>query len=275
MILFCVSHQYGDLIKRLVKLAEHPQSSQIKAFLDRYRRPVFVYRTHAKIPQLNSSGEATALGRRKTSTARVMVKKGHGAVMVNGVPLIEYFPRVEHRHQVLYPFMRLDILGAYNVTAKVWGGGSTGEFATWIMSIKVLYGSCGGAGSLGQAGAIRLGISKAMLAFPGDHGDKLEAGALCSGAYLQNHYLFMNTNNNKKDGLLVRDPRMVERKKPGQKKARKKFTWSDGWCALFEAIYSFTSFFQGEAVSSNHNRSYQLIKPCLWMYPYCGIVIVF
>lgn len=54
----------------------------------------------------------------------------------------------------------------------------------------------------GQAGAIRLGISRALLAFPGNHGDILE-----------------------KAGLLVRDPRMVERKKPGQKKARKKFTW--------------------------------------------------
>lgn len=170
---------YEDLIKRLVKLAEHPQSNQIKDFLDQYRRPVFVYRTHAKIPQLNSSEEAIALGRRKTSTARVVVKKGHGFVTVNGLPVVEYFPRIEDRHQVLYPFMKLDLLGAYDVTAKVWGGGTTG-----------------------QAGAIRLGISKALLAFPGDHGDKLEA-----------------------DGLLVRDPRMVERKKPGQKKARKKFTW--------------------------------------------------
>eukprot|EP00731_Ephydatia_muelleri_P031820 Em0023g327a len=170
---------YEDLIKRLVKLAEHPQSSRVKDFLDQYRRPVFVYRTHAKIPQLNAAEEALALGRRKTSTARVIVKKGQGTVVVNGVPLSEYFPRTEDRHQVLYPFMRLDLLGAYDVTAKVWGGGTTG-----------------------QAGAIRLAISKAMLAFPGDHGDKLEA-----------------------DGLLVRDPRMVERKKPGQKKARKKFTW--------------------------------------------------
>ena len=54
----------------------------------------------------------------------------------------------------------------------------------------------------GQAGAIRLGISRALLAFPGNHGNTLE-----------------------KAGLLVRDPRMVERKKPGQKKARKKFAW--------------------------------------------------
>ena len=54
----------------------------------------------------------------------------------------------------------------------------------------------------GQAGAIRLGISRALLAFPGNHGNTLE-----------------------KAGLLVRDPRMVERKKPGQKKARRKFAW--------------------------------------------------
>ena len=54
----------------------------------------------------------------------------------------------------------------------------------------------------GQAGAVRLGLSKALLAFPGRHGEKLEEA-----------------------GLLVRDPRAVERKKPGQKKARKKFAW--------------------------------------------------
>ncbi len=55
---------------------------------------------------------------------------------------------------------------------------------------------------LGQSGAMRLGISKALLGFPGSHSDVLES-----------------------KGLLVRDPRMVERKKPGQKKARKKFAW--------------------------------------------------
>ena len=54
----------------------------------------------------------------------------------------------------------------------------------------------------GQAGAIRLAVSKALLALPGEHGKVLEEA-----------------------GLLVRDPRAVERKKPGQKKARKKFTW--------------------------------------------------
>jgi len=55
---------------------------------------------------------------------------------------------------------------------------------------------------IGQAGAVRLGVSKALLGFPGDHGDALES-----------------------EGLLIRDPRMVERKKPGQMKARRKFAW--------------------------------------------------
>ena len=72
-----------------------------------------------------------ALGRRKTSTARVTVKKGRGDVVVNGMPLMEYFPRVEDRHQVLYPFMRLDLLGAYDVAIKVWGGGTTGELTVY------------------------------------------------------------------------------------------------------------------------------------------------
>ncbi len=71
------------------------------------------------------------------------------------------------------------------------------EFSTSLPSFRPL------SISLGQAGAVRLGISKALLAFPGSHGDQLE-----------------------REGLLVRDPRMVERKKPGQKKARKKFAWS-------------------------------------------------
>lgn len=59
---------------------------------------------------------------------------------------------------------------------------------------------------------------------------------------IQNVIAFFFAIKNKKDGLLVRDPRMVERKKPGQKKARKKFTWSDEWLALFESYFQFHFF---------------------------------
>ena len=76
----------------------------------------------------------------------------------------------------------------------------------WASSLSLSLAACPyiafAQSSAGQAGAVRLAISKALLGLPGQHGEVLEGA-----------------------GLLVRDPRAVERKKPGQKKARKKFAW--------------------------------------------------
>lgn len=115
-------------------------------------------------------------GRRKTSVARVYLRPGKGRFIVNGKELREYFgnlPRIEAATQA--PLVHTQTLGRYDVIVNVAGGGPTG-----------------------QAGAIRHGLSRALI--------ELNAA---------------NRPTLKKAGFLTRDPRVVERKKPGLHKARR------------------------------------------------------
>lgn len=121
-----------------------------------------------------------AVGRRKTSVARVYLKPGSGKWEVNGRTLGDYFPRASLVQLIQQPFTVTDTLGAFDVKANVNGGGVTG-----------------------QAGALRLGIARALLAVDEQHRRKL-----------------------REQGLLTRDSRAVERKKPGQPGARKRFQFS-------------------------------------------------
>ena len=116
-----------------------------------------------------------ATGRRKTSSARVYLKKGKGDISVNDRKLDEYFGRKVAQMLVLEPLELTELVEKIDIDAKVKGGGS-----------------------FGQAGAIRHGISRALTSFDEELRPQL-----------------------KKAGLLTRDPRRVERKKPGLVKARK------------------------------------------------------
>ena len=116
-----------------------------------------------------------ATGRRKTSSARVYLKKGKGNISVNDKKLDEYFGRKVAQMLVMEPLELLELTEKIDVNVKVSGGGS-----------------------FGQAGAIRHGISRALIMYDEDLRPQL-----------------------KKAGLLTRDPRRVERKKPGLVKARK------------------------------------------------------
>lgn len=120
------------------------------------------------------------LGRRKTSVARVYLKKGKGNMTVNKKDYKEAFPVAVLQSKIEQPFQLTDTVGQYDVTVNVSGGGING-----------------------QAEAIRLGISRALVKVSEDVKPMLKA-----------------------EGLMTRDPRMVERKKPGQPKARKKFQFS-------------------------------------------------
>ena len=121
-----------------------------------------------------------AVGRRKTSIARVYLRPGSGKWEVNGRTLGDYFPRGSLVQLIQQPFTVTDTLGAFDVKANVQGGGVTG-----------------------QAGALRLGIARALVLVDEQHRRKLREG-----------------------GLLTRDSRAVERKKPGQPGARKRFQFS-------------------------------------------------
>ncbi|MBW7845806.1 MAG: 30S ribosomal protein S9 [Bacteroidia bacterium] len=118
-----------------------------------------------------------ALGRRKTSIARVYLTPGTGKFEVNGSEPKAYFPTLVLQHSILHPFEVTNTLGQFDVKCNVNGGGISG-----------------------QADAIKLGVARALVA----HNEELKPIL-------------------KAEGLMTRDPRMVERKKPGQKKARKRF----------------------------------------------------
>ena len=121
-----------------------------------------------------------AVGRRKTSVARAYLTPGSGKWSINGRTLGDYFPRRSLIQHIQQPFVVTDTLGAFDVMARVNGGGPTG-----------------------QAGALRLAIARAMVGVDETHRRKLRA-----------------------HGLLTRDARAVERKKPGQPGARKRFQFS-------------------------------------------------
>ena len=123
---------------------------------------------------------AVATGRRKTSIARVYLRRGGGTVTVNGRPLGEYFRDPTHQYMVNQPLAATDSAGGFDMVINVRGGGPAG-----------------------QAGAVRHGVARALAAHDETNHKPLRA-----------------------NGFLTRDPRMVERKKYGQRGARRKFQFS-------------------------------------------------
>jgi small subunit ribosomal protein S9 len=119
-------------------------------------------------------------GRRKTAAARVFLRPGAGEVKVNGRTLDHYFPNDVLKMIIKQPLLLTETAEKFDITVTVEGGGSAG-----------------------QAGAIRHGISRALLEFNAELRDRLKSA-----------------------GLLTRDPRKKERKKYGQKGARARFQFS-------------------------------------------------
>lgn len=119
-------------------------------------------------------------GRRKTAVARIYLQPGNGEITVNNKSFKDYFTTDMLRNTLILPFQLVSQEGKYDVKVNVSGGGITG-----------------------QAEAIRLAISKALVEIDEANKPLLKTAS-----------------------LLTRDSRMVERKKPGQKKARKRFQFS-------------------------------------------------
>ncbi|RMH95185.1 MAG: 30S ribosomal protein S9 [Calditrichaeota bacterium] len=122
----------------------------------------------------------SATGRRKRSVARVRLMPGTGKITVNGREVLDYFKLETLKMIIEQPFEVTETKGRYDVVARISGGGLSG-----------------------QAGALRLGIARALLQVNPDFRPALKA-----------------------HGFLTRDPREVERKKYGQPKARKRFQFS-------------------------------------------------
>lgn len=124
--------------------------------------------------------EFIATGRRKTSVARIRMTPGSGKIDINGRSFEDYFPTAPLQNTVLQPLQTAKVVNTYDLSINATGGGAAG-----------------------QAGAVRLAISRALLQVDGNFRATLKA-----------------------EGLLRRDPRMKERKKSGQPGARKRFQFS-------------------------------------------------
>lgn len=121
-----------------------------------------------------------AVGRRKEAVARVRLVPGEGNFIVNKKPMLDFFKRETLKMIIEQPLETTETLGKFDIYANVRGGGLSG-----------------------QAGAVRLGIARALIQFDPDYRPKLKAA-----------------------GFFTRDPRMKERKKYGQPGARKRFQFS-------------------------------------------------
>jgi len=129
---------------------------------------------------MNQTTKYTAVGRRKEAVAKVTLLSGKGNILVNKQPYEKYFIRETDRIIIKQPLQVTNNLDKYDIIANIVGGGLTG-----------------------QAGALRLGIARALIISQPELKDPL-----------------------RKHGFLTRDPRMKERKKYGQKGARKRFQWT-------------------------------------------------
>ena len=121
----------------------------------------------------------STVGRRKTSVARLYMKPGKGSFVINGLELDKYFSSELMRLIVEQPLKTVDALNSFDFKVNIYGGGLKG-----------------------QAEAIRLAVSRALVKKNEENRPPL-----------------------KKEGFLTRDPRMVERKKYGRRKARRAFQW--------------------------------------------------
>jgi small subunit ribosomal protein S9 len=129
---------------------------------------------------MNQENLYYATGRRKTAISRTWMKPGTGEIIINNRPVEEYFPVEATREVMIQPFKVTNTLGSYDIKATVVGGGIAG-----------------------QAGAVRHGITRALVSLNPDFRLTL-----------------------KKAGFIKRDPRVKERKKYGQKGARARFQFS-------------------------------------------------
>lgn len=152
--------------------AMRAKEAQKKRWVANARPPV-------RVSEIDERGRAYGRGSRKAAQARVWVQPGVGEIVINRKDFVTYFPRETHRDHILGPFVASQTCGKFDVTAVVRGGGLTG-----------------------QAGAVRLGLARALEKYNPDYRPPM-----------------------KRQGFMTRDPRKVERKKVGRVKARKSPQW--------------------------------------------------
>ncbi|XP_008151632.1 28S ribosomal protein S9, mitochondrial [Eptesicus fuscus] len=172
--------QFVQLMERLLQCG-----AAAEEFVQSFRRSVTVQSKKQPIEPVQHDAQgmafSTSEGKRKSAKAEAVVyEHGSGRIKINGIDYLLYFPVMQDREQLMFPFHFLDRLGKHDVTCTVSGGGRSA-----------------------QAGAIRLAVARALCSFVTEEEVEWMRQA----------------------GLLTSDPRVRERKKPGQEGARRKFTW--------------------------------------------------
>ncbi|XP_021269612.1 28S ribosomal protein S9, mitochondrial [Numida meleagris] len=176
---------YSRFIRLLEKLMMLPCGDIEEDYVKKFSKEIAVQSQKVSVEPLKYDEQGVAFstgeGVRKTSRATAVVyDNGTGKMTVNGIDVLHYFPVLQDREQLLFPFQFLDRIGKHDTVCTVSGGGRSS-----------------------QAGAIRLATAKALRSF-----------------VTEKEVEFM-----RQAGLLTVDPRVRERKKPGQEGARRKFTW--------------------------------------------------
>ncbi|NWV28354.1 RT09 protein, partial [Origma solitaria] len=176
---------YSRFIQLLQKLVALPCADIEEEYIQKFSKevPVQLQKVVIEPLQYDERGVAfsTGEGKRKTASATAVVyDNGSGKITVNGTDILHYFPVLQDREQLLFPFQFLGRIGKHDMVCTVSGGGRSA-----------------------QAGAIRLASAKALRSF-----------------VTEKEVEFM-----RQAGLLTVDPRVKERKKPGQEGPRRKFTW--------------------------------------------------
>ncbi len=208
-------------MQRLVALGRWPTATRISAWTRCLSSEVNAvkndssninpeYLPKLKEQKIDELGRSYGTGRRKNAVARVWIWEGSGQITVNGKSFIHYFQPLQ-RYHILESFLSSQTHGLFDVWCTVKGNHfnihvaffmfNTFSCCFCLFNSLILFQIKGG-GISGQAGAVRLGISRAMELYEPTLRPQL-----------------------REDGMLTRDRRRVERKKPGQKKARKKFQW--------------------------------------------------
>uniref|UniRef100_A0A3Q3K6S0 Small ribosomal subunit protein uS9m n=1 Tax=Monopterus albus TaxID=43700 RepID=A0A3Q3K6S0_MONAL len=180
------THDYNHFIQLMERLLSLPYCATEVEFVLRYRRQLEAPSAKRIVPLLQRDewgvAFSTSDGCRKTSNCSVVLREcGSGCITINGQNYLHYFPTLQDREQLMFPFQFTGMLGRFDLECTVSGGGRSS-----------------------QAGALRLATSRALLSFLSER----------------------EAENMRQAGLLTPDPRVRERKKPGQEGARRKFTWN-------------------------------------------------
>jgi small subunit ribosomal protein S9 len=223
-------HRLLELLQRLNYINTTLVPQEVTDTLERYKRDI---NPHLNIPNphfVDEHGRSLGVGRRKSSTARAYLVEGDGEVLVNGKSLTQYFGRVHDRESAIWALKATERVDKYNVFALVQGGGTTG-----------------------QAEALTLAVTKALMVHEPLLKPALRRGEFqtfqkriffcTSSSHLKYEQCFCDRQHKHESlsfsnfthavqvltlslaGCVTRDPRKVERKKPGHLKARKKPAW--------------------------------------------------